>query len=108
MELPECCAEENLSLLLNVSLEERDLRGFFLFWGFATSGPPGPVPRTHRAGRAPKALHLNLGFAADESLSSNSSSLSQGCGDTQQWIAQGESWENIAEDGEAGSERCEG
>lgn len=41
-------------------------------------------PGTHRAGRAPKALDLNLGFAADESFSSNSSSLSQGCGDTQQ------------------------
>lgn len=44
MELPECCVEENLSLLLNVSLEEQDLRGLFLFWGFATSGSPGPVP----------------------------------------------------------------
>lgn len=33
---------------------------------------------------APKVLHLNLGFAADEKFSSNSSSISQGCGDTQQ------------------------
>lgn len=62
MELPECCAEENLSLLLNVSLEEQGLRGLFLPWAFATSGSPG----THSAGRAPKALHLHLGFAADE------------------------------------------
>lgn len=40
-------------------------------------------PETHTAGRAPKALDLNLGFAADESFSSNFS-ISQGCGDTQQ------------------------
>lgn len=40
-------------------------------------------PGTHAAGRVPKALDLNLGFAGDESFSSNSS-ISQGCGDTQQ------------------------
>lgn len=63
------------------------------------------APGTHSAGRAPKALHPNLGFAADEEFSSNSSSISQGCGDTQQLELLRES---IAEDGEAASELVQG
>lgn len=63
------------------------------------------APGTHSAGRAPKALHPNSGFAADEEFSSNSSSISQGCGDTQQLELLRES---IAEDGEAAFELVQG